>query len=270
MEDIKISEIFSTTDYSKFKKLAENRPVPSQRITKVLESIRNNGYIKGNCVIVNENFEVIDGQARIEALKLLHIPIEYTISKGSGKKECVALNAYSTPWTMRYYIESNAVSNEDYKRAILLIDEFKKLKINVVLNAINGTIWKNNKLIQQGGMECSLKTYEDARALLAYASEFTDILEVIKGNKDRIYTAIMFCYGHPDIDNERLLTRVKENTGRLNNTTDMRKVNQCLEEIYNYNSKKDHVYIDADYQKYLEGKYPWYATKYGNKSKETN
>lgn len=263
MGDIKVADIMSTTNYEQFKRLAENRPVLSKRISKVLESIRKNGYIKGGCIIVNEHFEVIDGQARLEALKLLHLPVEYTISKGAGRKECIAFNAYSTPWTMKDYIESNAIYSEDYKRALLLIREFKKLKLNVVLNAINGTVWKNNKLIQEGGLECSSETYEKAHALLSYASEFTDTLDVIKGNKDRIYTAIMFCYGHPDIDNDKLLKKVKENIGRLNNTTDMRMVNRCLEEIYNYNNKKDYVYIDTDYQKYLEGKYSWYASKYG-------
>ena len=267
MNYIKVSDIMSTTNYEQFKRLAENRPVLSKRISKVLESIRKNGYIKGSCIIVNEHFEVIDGQARLEALKLLHLPVEYTISTGAGRKECIALNAYSTPWSMRDYIESYAEHSEDYKRALLLADEFENLKSNVVLNAINGTVWKNNSLIKAGGLECSSETYERAHALLSYASEFTDSLGVVKGNKDRIYTAIMFCYGHPDIDNDKLLKRVKENIGRLNNTTNMRTVNRCLEEIYNYNCKRDYVYIDTDYQKYLEGKYPWYASKYGNKER---
>lgn len=268
MSDIKAADIMSTTNYDQFKKLAGNRLIPNKRVSKVLESIRANGYIKGNCIIVNEHFEVIDGQARLEALKLLHFPVEYTISKDAGRKECIALNAYSTPWTMRDYIESYAEYSEDYRRTLLLIDEFKNLKLNVVLNAINGTVWRNNQLIRDGGLECSFETYENAYSLLSYASKFVDTLAVIKGNKDRVYTAIMFCYGHPDIDNDKLLKKVKENIGRLNNTTDMRTVNRCLEEIYNYNCKKDYVYIDTDYQKYLEGKYSWYANKYGNKTKE--
>ena len=214
---------------------------------------------------MNEKFEVVDGQARLEALRLLGLPVEFIICQGAGREECVALNAYSTPWTLLDYIDSYVDDNADYKRARLLIDEFKDLKMNVVLSAITGIVCKNNDAIKNGELSCSAEQYEKAHALLEYASLFSETLSSIKGNKDRIYNSIMFCYGHPEIDNRTLLKKVKEHTNLLNNTTDMRQTNQCIETIYNYNGKKDHVYIESDYRKYQEGRYAWYAKKYGGK-----
>jgi hypothetical protein len=164
------------------------------------------------------------------------------------------------------YIDSYADVCADYKRTRLLIDEFKELKLSVVLSAISGLIYKNNEAIKGGKLTCTAEQYEKAHALLEYASRFSEGLSNIKGNKDRIYNSIMFCYGHEHIDNNKLLKKFNENIHLLNNTTDMEQVNKCMETIYNYNTrKKDVVLIAADYRLYQMGRYPWYEKKYGRK-----
>lgn len=261
---IKVADVFQTTDYDMFGILKENRAILPKRVNKLIKSIRENGYIR-NPIVVNENHDTIDGQARLEALKMLGLPVEFIICPGAGRDECVALNAYSTPWTMLDYIDSYADVCADYKRARLLIDEFKELKLSVVLSAISGLIYKNNEAIKGGKLSCTAEQYERAHALLEYASRFSEVLSNINGNKDRIYNSIMFCYGHEDVDNNTLLKKLNEHINLLNNTTDMEQVNKCMENIYNFNSRKPRVYIESDYRRYQEGRYPWYAKKYGRK-----
>jgi hypothetical protein len=50
-------------------------------------------------IIVNENYEIIDGQHRFEIIRELKLPLNYIICPGYGLKEVHTLNANSKNWT---------------------------------------------------------------------------------------------------------------------------------------------------------------------------
>lgn len=92
--------VLSTTDYSKFKPLLED--ISKERLDKVAESFKKYGYI--SCPItINENFEVIDGRARLAACKLFKLPVEYVIIEGAGIEDCYKLNKDKGTWTKEDY-----------------------------------------------------------------------------------------------------------------------------------------------------------------------
>ena len=66
-------EMFRTTDYDAFKRVLGNRKVLEDRVSKILASFDKIGYIPVP-IIVNEKFEVIDGQGRLEACKRRGLP----------------------------------------------------------------------------------------------------------------------------------------------------------------------------------------------------
>ena len=73
-KDKTVGHIFETTDYDIFKRLEGNRADIERRAKKVIKSIKAVGQIKAP-IIVNERFEIIDGQARAEAFRRLGLPI---------------------------------------------------------------------------------------------------------------------------------------------------------------------------------------------------
>ena len=103
--EIVSNTVYRTTDYDLFKRLEGNRAVLSNRVNKIIKSIKKNGYIM-NPIIVNEKYEVIDGQGRLEALRVMNLPVDYIVIKGLGREQCIALNAYSTIWSMVDYISA--------------------------------------------------------------------------------------------------------------------------------------------------------------------
>lgn len=118
-------EVRKTNDYSKFKKLLGNREVQEKRVTQLMTSIKENGFLNSS-IIVNEKMEIIDGQARCEALKRLEMPIFYCIHKGAGLKECIDLNIKQGNWTLADYCGSYAANgNENYIRLIKLMNTVK-------------------------------------------------------------------------------------------------------------------------------------------------
>lgn len=64
--DKKTTNVYETTNYSKFKKMLDNREVSPNRVQKIVKSIDQVGYVMSP-IIVNEKMEVIDGQGRLAA-----------------------------------------------------------------------------------------------------------------------------------------------------------------------------------------------------------
>ena len=101
------TRIFTTTEYDLFKRLKGNRDVTNKRVAIIKESISSIGYVS-NPVIVNENYEVIDGQGRVRALMELGLPVEYRIITGLGIDDCRAMNLKPTGWSINDFVKSYA------------------------------------------------------------------------------------------------------------------------------------------------------------------
>ena len=64
-------QIHSTNDLSVFKILEGNRNINLANVERLVKSIEENGFLQMP-IIVNENYEVIDGQHRLMAAKKLN------------------------------------------------------------------------------------------------------------------------------------------------------------------------------------------------------
>lgn len=258
----KINTVYRTTDYSLFKRLEGNRSVLQMRVKRITASIKKVGWIQ-NPVIVNEKMEVIEGQGRLEALKTLGMPVDYIIVPGIGLNECVALNANTTNWSVLDYVQSYAeIGNLSYIYLLQLIKSYgKKVNLSVILNAATGRITTENKVIREGGFECTTEMYNNAIKLLDYLTLYKKIFDHIGGNKDLYFYAIAFCYQHPKVDNEKLLKKVEQNALDLMPIAKMKQALEVIEEIYNKRNR-DKVYIETEYRKAMDNKYNWYSKKY--------
>ena len=83
--------MFRTTDYDSFKRVLGNRKVLEDRVSKILASFDKIGYIPVP-IIVNEKYEVIDGQGRLEACKRRGLPVNFIIRPGLKIEDCIVMN----------------------------------------------------------------------------------------------------------------------------------------------------------------------------------
>ena len=72
-------DINYTSNYGMFKFLDQNRETMDKHIADLAASIKESGQI--HAIVVNDKFEIIDGQNRFKACKLLGVPVMYIISK---------------------------------------------------------------------------------------------------------------------------------------------------------------------------------------------
>ena len=115
-----------TEDYSIFKAMDANRQVNLNHVNNLIRSMDTNGALV-NPVIVNENYEIIDGQHRLRASLELGLPVYYLMVEGYGIKEVHALNLNQKNWSNQDYLEAYANDgNVNYQRLL----EFQKRNEN--------------------------------------------------------------------------------------------------------------------------------------------
>ena len=71
-------EILNTMDYSVFKILKMNRPTDLRKVSRFVEEMKKRPHLPLVCpVIVTTQMEILDGQHRFLACKMLGTPVYY-------------------------------------------------------------------------------------------------------------------------------------------------------------------------------------------------
>jgi hypothetical protein len=117
-------QTYHTTDLSIFKIMPKgNREIVPTHVNELERRFRRN--ILDVVIMVNERYEIIDGQHRYTALLRINkerveaglepIAIEFIISKGYGVKECMELNGKSKNWNNSNIVRSKcSIGDKNY------------------------------------------------------------------------------------------------------------------------------------------------------------
>ena len=253
--DLPVGIILETRDYNKFRIIDGNRSIDRKRVERIKKSINDVGFVSGNAVLVNERFEIIDGQGRFTALKELDMPVPYVITEGSGIKECIALNNSTTAWTIVDYIEAYSESNDDYALLSSLYNKYfgQGIPQPVIWSVATG---KKTEGVEQSriknGIFSAGTTYSEASKMLDKLLEFKEHVNALGGNKASMFIGIKFALMHDEIDNDRLIEKFAMFASRPNNPwkpTNVRSAIEIIEDCYNRGLKRNRVFLTTDYVK---------------------
>lgn len=249
-------KVYETNDYEKFKTLTGNRTTDVRRIRKIEDSIKNVGYIH-NPIIVNEKFEVIDGQGRLEALKKLHMSVPYVVQEGIGVKECISMNINQTNWKHIDYIKSYVdIGNQSYIYLYDLIKKFPNISTLVVEYAVSETIRFDVSSLMDGKFECTEAQYLNAFNKLQYLENFNFLdYKNINGRNWCFLYALCFCYDCKKVDNKKLIEKVRTYSYMIDAFVSQLQCLQLLEKIYNMKTRSEYVYIETEYRMYIREKF---------------
>jgi len=246
-----IAKIFYTTDYSKFNTLAGNRQVNIAHVKK-LESSFDEEYLISP-ILVNEKFQIIDGQHRFEAAKNLKLPIYYYMIQGYELSQVQRLNTNLKEWKMIDYLESYA--SLGYKEYILFkrfMSEFPMFSLTacqvILSNAsarkqIQSDLFKSetNKSgrlsmneFKNGNFK--VKNYKQA---VQNAQRILDFKEYYDGYGRKVFVSAMVrIFQHKNYDHERMMQRLKSYPGEFQHCLNMIKYREQIEKIFNHRSRK--------------------------------
>lgn len=117
-----------TANYDLFNFLDINRNIDRGLVKRLKKSIEENGYLPSKGIMVDKNFNILDGQHRFTACKELGIPIFFEIYEGDKNVRDIILacNSNQLIWRLETYIVSNAKEGiECYKKFVEFEEKYK-------------------------------------------------------------------------------------------------------------------------------------------------
>lgn len=238
--------LYSTTEYSLFMRLKGNRAVERSRVEKIKNSIKRVGYII-SLIIVNEKYEVIDGQARLQASTEFGFPVYYIICPNIGIKECISMNIHQSNWKTIDYIKSYAEQGDpNYVRLYRLLTKYSKNHIDIKVITCSLEKGKSEISIQtiiDGGLTVTDTDKQLSYNCLDYVSEFMDTFHERNITSLRAYqSALIWIFFSNIVDNDRMLEKFKRYKTTLTQVNDINQASAVLEEIYNFKGR-DRTYF---------------------------
>jgi hypothetical protein len=111
-----------TKNYDLFSFFHSNREVNKSHVNNLKESIQEHGLLQE--IIVNENYQIVDGQNRFVALQELGLDIEAIVKPGTDEDSVITTNVVRKGWSLTDYIYHYASKgNADYVRLVQLLEE---------------------------------------------------------------------------------------------------------------------------------------------------
>lgn len=267
------ASVLSTTNYAQFKHLRSNRMLSESNIIAITNEIRQRGQQQP--IIVNEKYEIIDGQHRLKACKYLQIPVQYIKRKGATIDDVISTNIVGKKWNIDDYIHRFATEGkQDYIDLLDFVQVAKSKGFatstavtiargvgrNEVYHMYNdgkirsggGNKSKNVKRLYSLGSGIKLGYFEmpnkdEANKRLNTIAAFNDF-DFYK--KMSFVNAINQCMRIKEMDFNRLLQSARKYQRRFTNEATTENFIKMFEEIYNYR-RQNKLPIANNPQRYL-------------------
>ena len=154
-----------TSDYDQFKVIVSNREVDKRHVKKLAQSIKHRNLMFIKPILVNSRLEIIDGQHRLEACRIIGEPVHYMVVDGLDKDDIAILNTAQKNWTMLDFINFFTIEGlPAYREISKLINEFPEQRITSLMNIACG---RYTNTVRSGNLR--IGNIERARQLCAWS-----------------------------------------------------------------------------------------------------
>lgn len=220
--------IQETNDYGLFQLLPHNRPVVRSHVMLLAQSMKDRPHLRPTSpILVNEDYQVIDGQHRLEASKLNEQTVFFMVVHGLTIEDARLLNALQRTWRLLDYAYSYASDKVGAYVQFVETYEERKLPPSTILeymapNARQRHHFRTGQLerVDQNQLDVRLDRLQDV--LGAFTKLATPYM---------VSSAFRVVQGTEGYDHDRMLKKLKDN--KLNPQSDRINYIRELERIYN-------------------------------------
>ena len=235
LQQEKTNEVLVTKNYKQFKKVNGNRELNQLHLKRLTESVNENDLLFANPILVNERYEIIDGQHRFEVCQKLGKPVHYIKCKGLGLKEIQILNANSKNWKLLDYIEGYC--DMGLSEYCYLKSEINRTNLGIsilmALMANNGDNSNATNSLKNGTLKLPYK-----KRALTVSKWVADYEQYYEGSKRRSFViALMTLHGLKGYNHKQMMKKLKYQSSKLVDCTSSKSYLALLEEIYNYKER---------------------------------
>jgi hypothetical protein len=231
--------IQETKNYDLFKFMEGNREVNSAHLKKIIESMQEQYLISP--IIVNEDFEIMDGQHRFSSCKELGAPILFIQIKGYGINEVQRYNSNNRNWGpvafMESYIELGDKKYEMYKT----VKDTFGFNHKQTLALLSGGKFdgKRDLLKFRNG---KLEITKDTDKIYTLGRMIQDFGKFYDGYKrPAFFKSCLVMFKNKKYDHDVMLKKLSKQTDRLQHCATEEGYLKRLGEIFNYHSRTAEV-----------------------------
>lgn len=238
--------IYVTEDYSIFNKIESNRKLNERNLSKLLKSFESGQMIIP--ILVNENYEVIDGQHRLHVCQKLKLPVYYYMVEGYGKEE-LAKAQVSAMWSNKDYL--NYGIKEDNENYIWLsnFSNSNNISIPSALKIYSSLSNNNEKCIKMLFENGNLVIEKEIRIKMEdFMSKLQDFKKSEICDTKNFISAFLILYSSELFNHDTMKKKITTKTiNILNNTNNtIHDFLVSLVDIYNLNNKVDRLAVPAN------------------------
>lgn len=242
MNDTIVNQVYKTNDYSKFKYMNGNRPINKPHVARLKRSFSEKHLF--SVVLVNEKFEIIDGQHRVRAAKETNKPIYYSIVNGYGLEEVQSLNTNMSNWTKKDYLNAYCdLGYGEYLKFREFLETYPMFGLSgceVILTQITG-----NRNTTNHNFNFSVKYFENGDLKIPNYSYSVDCAEKIlmfkpyyeNYNRALFIRAIIGMFKHENYNHSQMMSKLRIQPTALQDCSNVGQYKLLIEEIYNYKSR---------------------------------
>ncbi|MBR0541455.1 MAG: ParB N-terminal domain-containing protein [Clostridia bacterium] len=234
-------KIGSTLDYRRFNLLNSNKAIKQRNVEKLIKSFQlTKGMSKSKPIICDSDFNVIDGQHRLEACKRMGIPVHYIIT--DDKVETIPIyNAFQEKWGMddyaRYYANRG---NENYQRIIDLRNKAGISLSGCIECVIDSTSRQFNDNFKEGRFIFD----GEIDKMLEYISKVIELCQVITGKrviKRKISRAVRFLEKTETFNLDELIEKLKKYPGKIRTFGSSDEYIEFFVDMFNFRRREEKI-----------------------------
>lgn len=204
--------IGASKNYKKFSMSKYNRELKPSHARNLLSKLRKHENVKIEPIIVDSDFNIVDGQHRFWALSKMKLPIPYIIDSSISVADTVEINGNQKPLSFMNYIKINvAKGNKNYESLYYEIQKFNKYTTAAYIAKL---FYKGNESsIQSGGFTKKAEmgqfkfNYEKQdliESFLIFIGQKKEELHKKNRLRQSIQETIFPFFSNREVDNKRL------------------------------------------------------------------
>ena len=222
-------QVKETKNYELFSSINGNRPKNQLHLKRLKKSMEEELLVSP--IIVNEKYEVIDGQHRLQISEELRLPVRYIVCEGYGLEQVHRLNQNSKNWQLIEFIKGYSdMGNKEYIKFLDFLNTYN-FGVTSSMDLLGGHSGKTSNAIKEGSLV--IKDYKNGCLLAEYITEMGKYFEFYA--EQSFVKAIVRVSKKEGFCLDTFLSKMQLKP--LQKRTDINAYVEQIEEVYNYENR---------------------------------
>lgn len=201
--------IYETRDYDKFKFMEGNRRTNDTVYLKLVESMKEEQLEIP--ILVNKDFEIIDGQHRYKACKTLNLPVFYHIKDDYGIEQVKKANMIGSNWVKEDFLNMFLSQENETYEYINTLRELYGINLSIIIKLF-AYFQESAKSVVGRQFEEGTITLDKVSLVEAYLDALMDFKDIDFKfyNTDMFVQSFLQLYCCEDYDHSTMKKKIKQ------------------------------------------------------------